>query len=493
MTAIYARQSIEKRDSISIDNQIELCAKTIEGEYKTYIDRGYSGKNTDRPAFQQLIDDVKSGAIKKICVYRLDRISRSIMDFGSVWNLLDKNGVEFMSVNERFETSTPVGRAMIYIIMVFAQLERETIAERVKDNYYQRARRGTWVGGPAPLGYSIQRKVIGDKKSSVLVPNSYINNVIQIFEKYANENFSLGKLAAHLYSLGIKGAKREKWDNVSLSRILHNPVYVKADESIYYYYKSKGLIVYNEIEDFKGQNGCLLVGKRDRGANKYTLPEDHLIAIAEVPGVISSDQFLKVQDKLSHNKQIKNTGGGKHSWLSGVIKCGYCGYSMKVLITQDKYKYKYFVCSGKANMKLCTAKHADPHITSVEAAAEKLIEERIAQTREERQAPEPANVVDKSAIKAKLHEIDKKIASLLDSLENANETSSKYVHKRLYNLDTEKRGYLEQINQRPPEQVQLDFTDKFSTLSFNEKKAFVKKNIKSVQLSNEKITLEWKH
>lgn len=98
-----------------------------------------------------MMQDVKSGLIDRVVVYRLDRLSRSITDFGHMWEELNNFHVSFTSVSEKFDTETPTGRAMLYIIMIFAQLERETTAERVKDNYYERARYGTWLGGPKTI------------------------------------------------------------------------------------------------------------------------------------------------------------------------------------------------------------------------------------------------------------------------------------------------------------------------------------------------------
>lgn len=136
-TAIYGRQSVDKKDSISIEAQIGLCKKECTGEsnFKIYTDKGYSGKNTDRPKFRRMMQDVKSGLIDRVVVYRLDRLSRSITDFGHMWEGLNNFHVSFTSVSEKFDTETPTGRAMLYIIMIFAQLERETTTERVKDNY----------------------------------------------------------------------------------------------------------------------------------------------------------------------------------------------------------------------------------------------------------------------------------------------------------------------------------------------------------------------
>ena len=138
MTAIYARQSVEKKDSISVETQIRMCRSRCRDDEKTavYIDRGFSGKNLKRPGYLRMIHDLNAGKIRRVIVYRLDRLSRSVSDFSAMWQIFEQHGVEFSSISEQFDTSTPIGKAMVYIIMTFAQLERETIAERITDNYY---------------------------------------------------------------------------------------------------------------------------------------------------------------------------------------------------------------------------------------------------------------------------------------------------------------------------------------------------------------------
>ena len=134
--AIYARQSVDRIDSISVESQIEFCKKEVTGEsYKVYTDKGYSGKNIDRPAFQDLLRDIEAGKVNRVIVYRLDRISRSVLDFANVIDIFQKHKVDFVSTMEKFDTGTPIGKAMLMIVMIFAQLERETIQQRVIDAY----------------------------------------------------------------------------------------------------------------------------------------------------------------------------------------------------------------------------------------------------------------------------------------------------------------------------------------------------------------------
>ena len=153
--ALYSRQSVERVDSISIESQLEYCKYETRGNpYKEYIDRGYSGKNTNRPAFEEMLEDIRQGKISRVIVYKLDRISRSILDFANMMDIFQKYNVEFVSSTERFDTSTPIGRAMLNICIVFAQLERETIQKRVTDAYYSRCKRGFYMGGRIPYGFA---------------------------------------------------------------------------------------------------------------------------------------------------------------------------------------------------------------------------------------------------------------------------------------------------------------------------------------------------
>ncbi len=168
--AIYARQSVDKKDSISIESQIEFCKYELKGgSCKEYTDKGYSGKNTDRPHFQELVRDIENGLIARVIVYKLDRISRSIIDFANMMALFQKYGVEFVSSTEKFDTSTPMGRAMLNICIVFAQLERETIQKRVTDAYYSRCQKGFHMGGKTPYGYKLEPTVIDGVHTKRLV------------------------------------------------------------------------------------------------------------------------------------------------------------------------------------------------------------------------------------------------------------------------------------------------------------------------------------
>ena len=191
--AIYARQSVNKLDSISIESQIERCEKEVTcGNVKVYADRGYSGKNTERPEFRRLMSDIAAGDISRVIVYRLDRISRSVLDFAGMIDEFKKHRVDFVSTVEKFDTGTPVGNAMLMLIMIFAQLERETIQLRVTDAYAARSRRGFYMGGRTPYGFRLCETVIDGIHTKMLMPDEATAPVVKkIFDLYAQQQNSL--------------------------------------------------------------------------------------------------------------------------------------------------------------------------------------------------------------------------------------------------------------------------------------------------------------
>ena len=199
--AIYARQSVDKKDSISIESQIEFCKYELKGgSYKEYADKGYSGKNTDRPRFQELIRDIENGLVHKVIVYKLDRISRSILDFANMMELFQKYNVEFVSSTEKFDTSTPMGRAMLNICIVFAQLERETIQKRVQDAWYARCQRGFKMGGRPPYGFRTEPIIIdGIHTKKLVIEPTEAAYVRKMYEMSSSKREDMGKVGRKYY------------------------------------------------------------------------------------------------------------------------------------------------------------------------------------------------------------------------------------------------------------------------------------------------------
>ena len=482
LDAIYARQSVLKADSLSISGQIDLCRRETGTEVKIYRDKGYSGKNTNRPAFQQLMEDVEAGLIQKIVVYRLDRFSRSISDFGRLWEILKAHNVEFVSINETFDTSTPMGRAMLNIIMVFAQLERETTAERVRDNYYQRAKLGSWPGGPAPYGFSIGKLPGPDGKLSPgLLPGECTAIVECIFNAYSQPDATLGSVARSLNADHIPAPKRPTWDNVTLSRILHSPLYVMADEDVYLYYKAKGLIFANNLDEFDGLHAGMIVGKRNRSVGKYQDLKDQHFSLANHYGLIPSDLWLSCQYKLDANRQLGGKGRGKHTWLSGLMKCGACGYSVKVNRDKDKY---YLVCSGRSNLGLC-GQSIRIDLRALEASIARELERILSECPD----VDTAQQAD-SDITGALAAIDQKIERLMSALSESSDLTMAYINRTIERLDEQRQALLAKQSQRydRPHLSRL----KFAPLEFDQKKIVAAQFINEVRLENDTATVIWK-
>ncbi len=337
MIAIYARQSVDKKDSLSIETQINLCTNYINATphsetIEEYQDKGYSGKNILRPDFARLMADVECGKISKIVVYKLDRISRNLLDFMSMYEIFNEHKIEFCSVNDKFDTTTPMGRGMLKIAMVFAEMERESIQLRVKDNYYERIKDGRWAGGPAPYGFKNGRTK--NNIPTLIRVSEEITAVKLAFNHYEDDfAMSLGKIARLLESKGFESRKRKTFDNVTIARILQNPVYAIADETLYKYFKTKKAKILNPIEEWNGTRTAVIIGKRvaNKNTRKYTDFSEQTVYLTNFRGVIPSVQYIKVQERLAQNQQIKRANAPtRMKELAGLLKCAKCGYAIKI-------------------------------------------------------------------------------------------------------------------------------------------------------------------
>src|SRR5437588_939542 len=204
--AIYTRVSTDQgleQDFNSLDAQYDASQSYIRSQAhdgwtlvrSTCHDGGSSGGNTDRPALQRLLDDVRAGKVGIIVVYKVDRLTRSLADFAKLVELFDRHGVSFVSVTQQFNTTTSMGRLTLNVLLSFAQFERELTSERIRDKIAASKRKGLWVGGMAPLGYDTK-----DRKISV--NEAEADRVRTIFRSYLRLG-SLGLLMADLRQQGI--------------------------------------------------------------------------------------------------------------------------------------------------------------------------------------------------------------------------------------------------------------------------------------------------
>lgn len=288
ITAIYTRQSIEKRDSLSLDSQLKTCiayCDANEWTYKQYRDSGFSGKDIKRPAMTELLQDVNVGKIERVIVYRMDRMSRSVLDFAKLLEIFEEKQVAFISTTEQFDTSSPIGRAMVHITMAFAQMERETIRERIRDSWYHRAKQGIFTGGKPPYGYKSIKKLIDGKMQSVLGINENESKIVElIFNLYILENYSLNAIAKELNAKNIQSPRANRWILTSIGPILRNVIYCPSTPAVYQYFDKKGIVIINDIKDFTGQYGLFHGGKLSgKGAYvKKNKAEDQFITPIEI-------------------------------------------------------------------------------------------------------------------------------------------------------------------------------------------------------------------
>ena len=204
--AIYTRVSTDQgleQDFNSLDAQYDASQAYIRSQAHAgwtllrakYDDGGFSGGNTDRPALQRLLEDIRAGKIDIIVVYKVDRLTRSLADFAKLVELFDEHNVSFVSVTQQFNTTTSMGRLTLNVLLSFAQFEREVTSERIRDKISASKRKGLWVGGMAPLGYDTK-----DRK--ITVNEAEAERVRTIFRCYLKLG-SLGLLMAELRKRGI--------------------------------------------------------------------------------------------------------------------------------------------------------------------------------------------------------------------------------------------------------------------------------------------------
>src|SRR5216110_2578810 len=167
--AIYTRKSSEEglnQEFNSLQAQREACEAFINSQRHegwvclraAYDDGGFSGATMDRPALQQLLEDITAGRVDTVVVYKIDRLTRSLADFAKIVEILDARGASFVSVTQQFNTTTSIGRLTLNILLSFAQFEREVIGERIRDKIAASKKKGMWMGGIAPLGYAIEHR-----------------------------------------------------------------------------------------------------------------------------------------------------------------------------------------------------------------------------------------------------------------------------------------------------------------------------------------------
>lgn len=333
--AIYTRVSTTdnlEQDFTSLDVQRESAESYIASQKQEgwvvlperFDDAGFTGANTDRPALKKLIEHIKAGGLDCIIVYKVDRLSRSLLDFTQLLEFFDKSKVAFVSVTQQFNTNTSMGRLTLNILLSFAQFEREMISERTKDKMAAARRKGRFVGGRAPIGYDI------NKETHQLVINPLEAILVRkVFDLYLKQHSCIA-IAIILNNEGFLTKKTPskgrplgglRFKNTNILWILRNVVYM-------------GKVCYQ--------------GEVLKGIHEAIIPEE---------------MFLKVQTLITANRRtpqsverVKGRGA-----LSQLLRCKNCNSSMILNYTYKKkarLKYCYYMCvsAGKRGYDSCPTK-----------------------------------------------------------------------------------------------------------------------------------------
>ena len=317
---IYTRKSTSaglEQEFNTLDAQREACESYIRSQAANgwqileehYDDGGFTGANVDRPAFQQLLADINAGKIDIVVVYKVDRLSRSLLDFAQVMDQFNRRQVAFVSVTQNFTTTDSIGKLTLNLLMSFSEFEREMIAERTRDKIAAARRRGKWTGGIVPLGYVVvDRKLVIDAVEAVLVR--------EVFDLYLEHRSAL--VVAQVLNARKRVTKRHRagngnlrkarsWDKPSVLRILRNAIFAG--------YMTTG----DELHE------------------------------GEHKAIVDRETFHRVQALLdSRPKSSRDVQRNPEYILRGVLRCASCGAAMTPASNRRRGKvYRYYRCSTR--------------------------------------------------------------------------------------------------------------------------------------------------
>ena len=318
--AIYTRKSTDEgldSDFNTLDAQRESAEAFIVSQRQEgwvtlpqkYDDGGYTGANMERPALKRLLDDVKTGTVNCVVVYKVDRLSRSLLDFSRIMEILDKQGATFVSVTQQFNTTSSMGRLTLNVLLSFAQFEREMISERTRDKMRAARRKGKWIGGSPVIGYDV-----APAGGSIVVNQKEAQRVREIFALYVE----LGSLIPVVEELDRRGWRMKSWTTREGREAGGKPI---AKNNLYNLLTN---MIYTGKVEFDGQ---VYEGEQER--------------------IVDDETWNKVQSVLSRNG--KNGGrniGNKHgALLKSLVRCATCGVGMiHTYVAKKNRIYRYYVC-----------------------------------------------------------------------------------------------------------------------------------------------------
>lgn len=318
--AIYTRKSTDEgldNDFNTLHAQREAAEAYIKSQAQAgwttlpeqYDDGGFSGATLERPALKRLLEDMEGGKVDCVVVYKVDRLSRSLLDFSRMVELFDRKGVSFVSVTQQFNTTNSMGRLTLNILLSFAQFEREVIAERIRDKFAASRKRGKHMGGTPVLGYDIDRA----QKRLVVNPEE-VKLVRHIFERF----LEIGSVTALTEELIEKGYTTKAWTTVK-GRVREGKPWNKGN-------------VYRLL------NNVLYIGEVNHLGSRYP---------GEQEALIDRKTWDKVQALLASRYHVRDRGRRTKSpvLLQGFLRCTPCGCGMQPTYSMKHGKiYRYYVC-----------------------------------------------------------------------------------------------------------------------------------------------------
>ncbi len=501
--AIYSRKSKFTGKGESIENQIDLCRQhiklhntnVIERDILIFEDEGFSGGNINRPQFQAMMKQVRENQIQAVICYRLDRISRNVGDFAKLKDEFDYYNVEFTSIRDDFDTASPSGRAMMMMVSVFAQLERETTAERIRDNMHELAKSGRWLGGITPTGYKsmqITGSVTVDGKERKSYKLELINQEAEIvkiiFSKFLETN-SLTKTDTYLLQNNITTKNRKNFTRFSIRSILQNPVYMIADQNAWEYFVSLGVEIYSEELEFDGKHGIMAYNKtiqKSGKSNQMRDMDEWIVAVGKHKGLIAGADWVKVQELLSQNRSKSYRKPKSNvALLSGLLYCGNCGNFMRPKLSQrtnaQGEKIYSYLCETKerSRCQLCNSKNPNGNeLDKMICEQIKLISEdssdfikNLESVQRKLEGNREEYDQQLNALKKEFQENEQQIANLVDILAKTSNTPAfDYITEQINTLHEKN----EKIKNRTQELESLTKNHLYSSEEFDRTKELLK-------------------
>jgi site-specific DNA recombinase len=327
---IYCRVSTREQgqdDHYSLNNQEQRCRDYVTMKHWHLVKLRKdvaSGKSDEREGFQQLLSDVRNKKIDVVLVYRLDRLSRNVRDIYNFLDLIRTHNVAFVSITEGFDTTTAMGRAMLGVAAVFAQLTREMIAENTKDGLLRRAEAGFYRGNLTSLyGYDYSMD-----KGTLVVNELEAANVRQIFDYYTENKWGQDKIARTLNLRGVptkSGKSETQWSGSGISDVLKNPVYCG-----YVRVGSKTLSKSTSINNPASKTNDVALSSDGQARDNFVADTFLSFTPGKHEAIISREQFEQAQSLFSNRARLPVASQQSNHLLSGVACCGLCGRRLRV-------------------------------------------------------------------------------------------------------------------------------------------------------------------